>query len=171
MPGLRKLIGDVRGARLRQDPAGRSLCHDRPSAGRRRAGRRRVRDLVPGGRHRHQQGLHRRRAALQRPHPALAGDARHGRRRRSRRSTTIRSSAPTTRTRPPRRSICARSRSNSGLAWNALAAGRSSWRSGAEVCCGVSRPAPTLSDDELHDARDDVHVQTPPWARSTAAHK
>ena len=49
--------GRLRGARIRQDPSGRSLCHQRPPAGRRRAGRRRVRDIVPGGRHRRRKVL------------------------------------------------------------------------------------------------------------------
>ena len=64
------------GGRAGQDQAGRSLCHARPCAARRRAGRRCVRHVVPGGRHRHQQGVHRRRAAVQRVHPAAGSRAR-----------------------------------------------------------------------------------------------
>ncbi len=78
-PSLRKLLGAFEIPQPVRDPAGRSLCHPWPPAGRRRAGRRCVRDVVPGGRHRLQQGVHRRRAALPRPHSALARRSRHGR--------------------------------------------------------------------------------------------
>ena len=67
------------GHRRHQDPPGRSLCQHRLSPARHRSGRRRLRNLLPGHRHRHRQGVHRRRAALQRPHPGLACDRRHGR--------------------------------------------------------------------------------------------
>lgn len=55
-----------------QDPPGRSLRERLPRPARPRAGGRCLRDLLPGRRHRLRQGLHRRRAALQRPHPGLA---------------------------------------------------------------------------------------------------
>ena len=78
-PGLRPLMGDFTVPEFVQDPSGRSLCHQGLSPARRRAGRRRVRHVMPGGRHRRAQGAGRRRAALQRAHPALARDAGHGR--------------------------------------------------------------------------------------------
>ena len=59
-----------RSGRAGEDQARRSLRHARACAAGRRAGRRRLRHVVPGGRHRHQQGVHRRRAAVQRAHPA-----------------------------------------------------------------------------------------------------
>ena len=72
MPGLRQAHGPDRGDRPGQDPAGRSLCDRGPPAGRHRPGRRRLCDLLPGGRHWLQQGVHRRGASLQRAHPAVA---------------------------------------------------------------------------------------------------
>lgn len=68
----------LRHSRRTEDPPGRSLCERRqPSAGR-GAGGRCLRHLLPGRRYRLRQRVHRRRAALQRPYPAMAGVRRDG---------------------------------------------------------------------------------------------
>ena len=69
----------IRRCRRRQDQARRSLCLNRLSPTRRRPGRRCLCGHLPGYRHRHRQGVHRRRPALQRPYPRLACDRGHGR--------------------------------------------------------------------------------------------
>ena len=69
----------IRRCRRRQDQARRSLCLNRLSPARRRSGRRRLCGHLPGYRHRHRQGVHRRSPALQRPYPGLACDRGHGR--------------------------------------------------------------------------------------------
>ncbi len=69
----------LRRRRRDEDPPGRSLCERRQPSARPGAGGRRLLDLVPGRRHRLRQGVHRRRAALQRLRPAVAGFRRDGR--------------------------------------------------------------------------------------------
>ena len=64
--------GRLQGKRPDQDPPGRSLHHQRLSAARHRAGRRRLLDLLPRRRDRHHKSVHRRRTPLQRLHPAMA---------------------------------------------------------------------------------------------------
>ena len=76
LPGLAADHRRVRGRRRRQDPAGRYVCQ---LDGHRQPGivlvGRRLCDHLPGHGNRHRQGVHRRRAALQRPYPAwLATD-------------------------------------------------------------------------------------------------
>ena len=78
------MMGEFKVSGAGQDPAGRFVRHRGPSPARHRAGRRRVLDLLPCRGNRHHQGIHRRRAAVQRLHPAMAGDRRHGRAKRSR---------------------------------------------------------------------------------------
>ena len=111
----------------RQDPAGRSVRHRRPSAAGNRAGGRRLLDLLPCHGNRHRQGVHRRGTAVQCPYSRLAGDRRHGRSRRSRRFTTTRTRPPATRGLPPRRTTCVRCRSTTA-SHGARSAGRVSSR-------------------------------------------
>ena len=107
------------------------LCvTERLSAARHRAGRRRLLDLLPRRRDRHHQGVHRRRTSVQRLHPAMACDRRHGRAKRSRSSTTIPRSWPARRDAWRRPTIFARCRSTTDC-HGARSAGRVSWQAGA----------------------------------------
>ena len=135
--GAASADGRLHGAGIREDPSGRSLCDRRLSPARRGAGRRRVRHVVPGGRHRRAQGAGRRRAALQRAHPALArntGDGRGEDRGVLRRPGEAGVRCLFARRRPMG---CARSRSTRRPpAWRG--AGSSSGCIGARVSCGAS---------------------------------
>ncbi len=94
----------LRCAGTRAHPAGRSLCDGGRREAGRRAHRRCVLDLMPDGRHRHRQGVHRRRAARA-TSTSRAGSRRPGwARTRSRRSTPTRCARPITRSRRTRRS-------------------------------------------------------------------
>ena len=75
MPALAPHGRRIQGQRADQDPAGRPVRDRGPSPARHRAGRRRLLDLLPRRRHRHRQGVHRRRAAVQRLHSGMARHA------------------------------------------------------------------------------------------------
>ncbi len=78
LPRLKRITGAFDIHRRAEDPPGRSLCERCQPSARPGAGGRCLRHLLPGRRHRLRQGVHRRRAALQRPHPAMAGVRRDG---------------------------------------------------------------------------------------------
>ena len=78
-PGLRPLMGDFTVTDFVKIRPVDLFVTKGQLPGRRRAGRRRVRDVVPSRRHRRAQGAGRCRTALQRAYPALAHDTGHGR--------------------------------------------------------------------------------------------
>ena len=135
-PRLRELMGDFTVAGLRSDPAGRSLCHQGLPAGRRRAGRRCLCVVLSRRRHRRPQGAGRRRAALQRPHPALARDTGHGRG--ENRGVLRRSGQAGLRCPERQKSISRSDRTRSiPRCTGPRCASPSSRRIGAEACCGA----------------------------------
>ena len=122
MPKLRKITGGaeiVGPVKIRPADLYR---HARLRAAGRRAGRRRLCDVMSGRRHRHQQGVYRRRAPVQCAHAALARDRGNGRRQdrgvlRRSGQARLRPTLPST-----RRSACARCRSS--LDCNGVSAAR-----------------------------------------------